>query len=428
MRKMIGWPLLLFFSLPLWGQRVVNRAFFGMHVKSPALISSMPVQFGTLGPMPGSAWKWLEPKPEEWNWSGFDAWVKAANAQDYDIIYTFVRTPQWAAAAQNLPPTDLDSSTPCPAPAHGTGDCMFKTFLYKLVSRYKGKIKYYQLWNEPNSSGFWNGSVEDLVHMARDAYSIVHEVDPGALVLTPATGAGGWPKLHHEWLAAYLRAGGAQYADIGSWHGYTQATTYAAPWPERADSPNPDCTVGTWRCPGSVLDTYRQIRAVMDANGMAGKELWDTEGGWGLNDDKHHDLPDSGDQAAWLARWFILQAGAGVGRVVWYMWDATDGWGTLWNQSTKMRPAALAYQQVYKWLVGATIQPCVNNKNIWTCELARPGGYQARIVWSAGGEATYSASPQFTTVRDLSGGAHPASAGPATIGKAPLMWESKSAQ
>ncbi|MFZ0746624.1 MAG: hypothetical protein WAM85_19610 [Terracidiphilus sp.] len=426
MNKLI-YGLMLLLTLPASAQRVVRRSFFGMHVKSPVLISKMPIQFGTIGPMPGSAWKWLEPQQDQWNWGSLDAWVKAANRQGYDIIYTFVRTPAWAAPAQNLPPSDLNSRAPCSPPAQGSGDCMFKGFVYTLASRYKGKIKYYQLWNEPNSNGFWNGSIADLVHMTQDAYTIIHEVDPDAQVLTPAPGSGGYPTMHDRWMAEYLRAGGAQWADIGAWHGYLQATTFAAPWPEQANSSTPGCTVGTWRCPGSVLDTYKQMRAVMDANGMAGKQLWDTEGGWGVNDARHSDLPDPEDQSAWLARWFIVQAAAGVDRAVWYLFDATDGWGTLWDQSTGLHPAGVAYQQVYNWLIDTTIMPCTRRKNIWTCELTRPGGYRARIVWSENGGTAYSVPSQFTTVRDLTGGMNPVNGGAVHIGKAPLLLENKPA-
>jgi hypothetical protein len=171
------------------------------------------------------------------------------------------------------------------------------------------------------------------------------------------------------------------------------------------------------------------MRAVMDANGMAGKELWDTEGGWGVNDDKHSDLPDPSDQAAWLARWFIVQAGAGVDRAVWYMFDgASGGWGTLWDQGTGLRPAGIAYKQVYDWLIDATIKPCMKQKNVWSCDLTRPDGYVARIVWTDGADASYSVSRQFNTVRDLSGKTYRVNNGAVTITKAPLLLESKPGQ
>jgi hypothetical protein len=374
--------------------------------------------------MPGSAWKWLEPEQGQWNWGVYDAWVKAANQQGYDIVYSFLRTPQWAGPSANLPPSDVNSSAPCNAPAQGNGDCMFKSFVYTLVDRYKGKIKYYQLWNEPNSSGFWNGSIKDLVRMGQDAYAIVHEVDPGAQVLTPAISPSGYPNKYDKWLADYLRAGGAQAADIGAWHGYLQAVTYTAPWPEHADSPTQGCDVGTWRCPGSVLDSYKQTRAVMDANGMAGKPLWDTEGGWGVNDDRHSDLPDPNDQAAWIARWFIVQAGAGVNRAIWYMFDAADGWGRLMDQGGQLNPAGIAYQQVYDWLVDATIDPCAKKKKVWSCELTRPRGYTAQIVWTDGGSTAYPVPAQFTTVRDLSGGTKPIQGNSVNIENAPVLLES----
>lgn len=417
--------LLLLLAAPARGQRTVEPSFFGMHVKSPAVLARMPVRFGTLGPMPGSAWKWLEPQPGQWNWGGLDAWVAAAGRQGYDIVYTFLRTPAWAGPSQTSPPSDLNTQEPCAPPAEGAGDCMFKSFVTALVSRYKGKIRYYQVWNEPNSSGFWTGSPADLVRMAHDAYIIVHRIDPQARVLTPATSPSGYPNPHTQWLAAYLRAGGAQYADIGSWHGYLQATTYTAPWPEHAESATPGCSVGTWRCPGSVLDSYRQIRQVMDANGMAGKELWDTEGSWGVNDARHSNLPDPDDQSAWLARWFILQAGAGVNRAIWYMFDATDGWGTLWDQGAGLHPAGVAYQQVYGWLVGATISPCVQSRKVWSCELSRPGGYQGRIVWSDADSVPYPVTAPFTQARDLTGKPQPVSGASLILGKSPLLLENR---
>ena len=420
--------LSLVLALPALGQRVVSQSFFGMHVKSPAVLANMPIKFGTVGPMPGSAWKWLEPQPGQWNWGGYDAWVKAANSKGYDVIYSFVRTPQWAAPAVNLPPTDLNSTAPCDPPARGNGDCMFKSFVYALVSHYKGKIKYYQIWNEPNSSGFWSGTPQELAHMAQDAYAIIHSVDPGAQVLTPVTTPSGYPTKHDAWLTEYLRAGGAQAADIGTWHGYLQAITFGTPWPEHADSPTPGCTVGTWKCPGSVLDSYRAIRAVMDANGMSGKELWDTEGGWGVNDPKHTDLADPNQQSAWLARWFIVQAGAGVQRAVWYMFDATDGWGTLWDQSTGLHPAGVAYQQVYNWLIDATISPCAQNRKVWSCDLTRPGGYQARIVWSDSGSGSYSVPAPFTAIRDLTGATRAVEGGAVTLDASPVLLESKAGQ
>lgn len=426
MKKSLLLPL-LFATLPACAQRSVDQTFFGMHVKNPAVISNIPVKFGTIGPMPGSAWKWVEPKQNQWNWGGLDTWVKAANHQGYDVLYTFLRTPAWAGSSQTAPPSDLDSQSPCDPPATGAGDCMFKSFVTTLVTRYKGKIKFYQMWNEPNSSGFWTGTPADLAHMAKDAFAIIHTIDPAAQVLTPATSPSGYPRPHDQWLADYLRAGGAQAADIGSWHGYLQATTFVAPWPERADSPTPGCTVGTWKCPGSVLDTYRRIRSVMDANGMAGKQLWDTEGGWGVNDDRHSDLPDPTDQAAWVARWFIVQAGAGVNRAIWYMFDAADGWGALWDQDAGLHPAGVAYQQVYNWLNGATISPCVGKHNIWSCDLTRPDGYTARIVWSSTAGATYPVPPQFTNALDLTGNQQQISGGSVPITSAPILLENKPA-
>jgi hypothetical protein len=48
-----------------------------------------------------------------------------------------------------------------------------------------------------------------------------------------------------------------------------------------------------------------------------------------------------------------------------------------------LTPAAKAYAQIQKWLVGSRMKRCEPDKqNTWICELTREGGDTAWIVWN----------------------------------------------
>jgi hypothetical protein len=81
---------------------------------------------------------------------------------------------------------------------------------------------YYELWNETNTRNFWSGTTAGMVKMAKLAYPIIHS-DPHSMVLTPSVArpVGNIARDSGSvWMAAYLHAGGAAYADGGAFHGY----------------------------------------------------------------------------------------------------------------------------------------------------------------------------------------------------------------
>jgi hypothetical protein len=145
-------------------------------------------------------------------------------------------------------------------------------------------------------------------------------------------------------------------------------------------------------------------------------------------------MRDLDAQAAYVARWLILQASAGVERAYWYMWDMgsdPQAWGGLWDQQHGTYKAGIAYGQVYWWLVGARfMRPCSADHSVWTCDLVRGDGRQERIVWNdsrsyeTGVTWKYAAGSPFIQVRDLDGHEAPISGGMVSIGSKPVLLES----
>ncbi len=442
----------------------IQPAFFGMHINR--LNTPWPdVPFGSLR-MLGNLTTWLHLEGEgrnRYDWRMLDRWLDAARAHNVDVMYTFSRTPAWAARnahaicgpnrdeADCSPPSDLTLSAPCQGPLQGTltTDCFFKEFVTSLLNHVCSgnapnkscRIVAFSCWNEPNLDGFWIGTYAESARMCSDMVQIVKNQCKDCVTLTPDISAAtsgdtkdnGDSRSYDEWfknfLIAYRQYG--NYPDAGAFHPYAARThgIVPAPFPETFAGSGCPREIRSPACPDTLLGKIDTLRSLMDQNGMPGKPLWATEGGWGTNGE----MPDPEAQAAYLARWFILQASAGVKRAYWYMWDmgkSPQGWGGLWDASNGTYKAGIAYGQVYDWLVGATFtKPCSGDHDVWTCDLSRPGGIHTRIVWNASRSydtATtwkYAVDNQFTGVRDLNGNRSAITGGSVPIGSKPVLLE-----
>ena len=63
----------------------------------------------------------------------------------------------------------------------------FGDFVYAVASRYRGRIRAYQIWNEPNLAREWGGrspNAAEYVQLLRVAYGRIKEADPNAMVIT----------------------------------------------------------------------------------------------------------------------------------------------------------------------------------------------------------------------------------------------------
>lgn len=347
------------------------------------------------------AWNQMEPSQGNFDFSLFDAYVAAAQqhglADSTNTVNAVIAlsngTPSWAIADQST----CSSSGVCTAPPDNLQD--WKDFLTALIQHYNGTnqphIRYYELWNEIDNSQCWTGSNAQMLALAKAAYPIVHQ-DRYSQLLTPSvTGANSVSAM-----TAYLQAGGSVYSDGGAFHGYiADASTVPFPMPDQSLS----ATCKT--CYGAISSIAVGMRAVFDQYGLAGKPMLQTEGSWGDGA-----VTDSGTQAAWLARYILLQAGLrasfNLQMAAWFAWAGPSvGWGTITNSSMQPTAAGLAYNQLYNWLVGASItQPCSGIANgTWTCNFTRPGGYVAQAVWNTQGYIDYTPGLGYTQYRDLAG-------------------------
>jgi hypothetical protein len=444
----------------------IQPTFFGMHINR--LTTPWPqVPFGSLR-MLADLTTWLHLEGEgrnRYDWRTLDAWLDAARAHNVDVMYTFSRTPVWAARnaratcgpnrgeADCSPPSDLTIAAPCQGPLLGTTttDCFFKEFVTSLLNHVcNGKapnkscrIVAFSCWNEPNLDAFWIGTYAESARMCSDMVQTVKDQCKDCATLTPDvsaatsgdTKANGDSRSYDEWfknfLITYRRYG--NYPDAGAFHPYAARThgIVPAPFPETFAGSGCPHEGRSPVCPDTLLGKIDTMRSLMNQNGMAGRPLWATEGGWGTNGE----MPDPDVQAAYVSRWLILQASAGVQRAYWYMWDSStnpQGWGSMWDAANGTDKAGIAYGQIYDWLVGATFtKPCSADHDVWICHLSWPGGKQGQIVWNASRSYDtrtswkYTVGTQFTQLRDLDGNRSTITGGSIAIGSKPILLENR---
>jgi hypothetical protein len=335
----------------------------------------------------GVSWPDISPTSGTYNWSALDSFLAINQAEGRDVIYTLGRIPAWASTQPN--------NSAC---SYGPGQCAppdltdWQNFITALVTHSAGRIKYWEIWNEPNESGTYSGDVPTLVKLAQSAYTIIHQLDPSAQVIAPPTTGDSGP----GWFGTYLADGGATYADVLAFHGYLDGTTAE-----------------------SLVQVYSTYHTLMDTYNVGSLPLWDTEAsGVGISD---YSL-----RADFLAKYYVLHWSLGIPRFVWYAYDGELQWGEVWDPIDGLHPAGVAYQQVGDWLTGASMtSPCSQSiGGTWICQLARPGGYQAQVVWNSTTSAIYVPAAQFIQSWNLSGEVEPLTPGKAiTVGNSPILIE-----
>jgi hypothetical protein len=390
------------------------------------------LNYGTLGHPVPLAWQTIEQSQGVYNFQLFDNFAQIApkdSSGNALMVMTLGKTPPWATSdPSTCVLSQAGDNVGCTAPPSNIQ--YWTNFITALMQHYNGvnapHIKYYELWNEADpDSSYWTGTAAQLAQLAVAAYPIIKQ-DPNSYVLTPSM-AGNvhsvGPNGTIPFLTAYLQAGGGQNADIGSFHGFV-ASLDVVPYP----LPTQDCPGSESTCGGSITAIVNAYRQTFDANGLSGKPMFNTEGGF-----EGADIPDPDTAAAWLAQYYALQAGmynsAQLQLVSWFTWGAAAG--QLENNDV-LTEVGTAYNQLSNWLVGRTLSsPCSPTGTIWTCTMTGSNGYQAEIIWDSSqtcasgvcSSANQPVNSTYTSYEDLAGNSGTITGGAAPVGLKPILLE-----
>ena len=210
-------------------------------------------------------------------WDKYDQIVDLAGKYHMELIVRLSTPPAWSRAM-----TDTVGTFAPPDNYEDFGD-----FVYQVVSRYRGRIRFYQIWNEPNIYPEWGNysiSPEKYTELLKVGATRARAADPNVVIicgalastiaLQPAAPAPTNALNDLIFLQRMYDAGAAPYFDImamqdyGLWSGPT----------DRRMQPR-------------VMNYGRPqfVRDLMVSNGDAGKPIWISEMAWNAVPDKVED-------------------------------------------------------------------------------------------------------------------------------------------
>ena len=359
--------------------KLLTPTFMGMTVNKWGSFTTWPSAqgFGLLRLIATTTtWEDLEPMKGAWDWFRMDYYVDAARAANQEILYTLGMTPLWASAR------------PGESGAEPASLADWRNYVRTVAMRYKGRIKYWEIWNEVNIGDFYTGSVDTMIELTRAASEELKAIDPTNVVLSPNVS-----RIGLAWLDEFLAKGGGSYVDIISWHLYTN-------YQPELDEP-----------------VAAGLRDVLARRGMSDRPIWNTEG-------NIVGTPVSAAAAVGaVARAYLVQPWWGHSNFTFYCWDIDFGNPLSQPGYLAPTPAGIAYREVAAWLRGAKMRARTRAVDgTWQVALEQQDGTIAYVVWNEGNRSfPLPASWAVTTQRDLAGGSQPIVSRTVDVGPAPVL-------
>jgi len=285
---------------------------------------------------PGSKFEPTNPADPEYAWQKLDASIQHAHAAGLQVLLTVTGAPHWAERGGTGYATAYAAYNPDPK--------AFGQFATALAKRYDGsfrglpRIRYFEVWNEPNVSFYFTPQSETeadgtKVNVAATLYralvnsfaDAVHQVDRNNIVvagsLAPFTIQGvsyvestGGIHFLRELLCLSLSGpprptcSAKAHFDALSFHPYTSGgpTHHAL---------NPgDLSLGDMPAARAVLAAGIKAGHVVSSMPVG---MWVTEFSWDTNPPDPQAVP-AGLQARWVAEALFRMWKNGVSRVIWY--------------------------------------------------------------------------------------------------------------
>jgi len=230
-------------------------------------------------------WSEVQPAPGTYDWSKYDRLVDVYRSAGMDVIMRLDWAPQWAVGEgyrlgiNNLPADFAE----------------FATFAGAAAEHFRGRVRLYQVWNEPNLSLEWGGApanAEEYARMLALAAEAIRAADPNAVVMVAPLAInlesvemrGNESDL--EYLDKLYEAGAAEHFDVLVANAFGMDRSPGDP-------------------PAEDVLNFRRVelqRRVMVRHGDGDKALWIGEYGWNAAPPDLDDLPwqrvDEAAQAA----------------------------------------------------------------------------------------------------------------------------------
>ena len=163
---------------------LASQIGLNVHIPSNDILDDVALNLGVGWIRVDFDWFRIEPEQGNFRWAATDRMLQRAEELGLEVLAVLSYTPPWASPM----PADARISDP-PASVDYWTD-----FVGQAVTRYRGRIRYWQFWNEPNVAEFWAGSMAQYrLDILERGARLAKEVDPSMQTVGPGLATlGNW--------------------------------------------------------------------------------------------------------------------------------------------------------------------------------------------------------------------------------------------
>ncbi len=256
-------------------------------------------------------------------------------------------------------------------------------FVNATVRHFPG-VQHWEIWNEPNLDGFWNGTDEQFFFLLNATAALIHSIDPTLKISSP--GISGYDPEYLDRMISFIGdAKFTEWFDILGFHPYSGS----------------DAEV--------VATSIRAVQEVCAKHHFYG-ELWITEWGYSTTRNPSFIAQDFVLQGSLLCKVYALSLARNISQVVWYSFKE-DGFGTQYDPDAGyntpgptghnvMNAAGHAFATLSSLLTNSTFMPAaitldlsfIPSSQLWAYAFLTARGHLVLIAWNSLGPYTLALS------------------------------------
>lgn len=258
-----------------------------------------------------TSWRAVEPEEGKWTWDNLDAQMSYLAGHHIEFGGLLYGSVPWDNAGRpfGLPVNNLPA---------------WSTYVSEVVKHVRGKVKYWEVWNEPPNGTRPDQTPADYARIVVSAYNAARAVDPNCLVGLASK------SVHVNYLEQVIKAGAKDHFDCIVLHPYEVLGTVAN-------------SAGTESLYMSIVPTVRKMLAAQNPAKVNVPIIF-TELGSDASKGTAH-------QAGALVKAYSMGIAQGVACIEWFEgMDGDSGPMGLLEANGKPRPSYTAMAQMIKQL------------------------------------------------------------------------------
>jgi hypothetical protein len=287
------------------------------------------------------SWTQIEPQKGAYKWGRYDTSATIQRQAGLNIYQIFHDCPTWASGKKDR--------RYAPANPQDMAD-----FFRNMVGHFKDRVKYWEIWNEPDIEVFYIGKPEEYAAALKATYPAIKKADPQAKVLVCS-----FALAPGEFAERIFQAGIADSFDIYNIHYYGD--------------------------PIGVVHRLRSHKKLMGNYGIQ-KPIWVTEMGAVHPVAKKGDYETLKPEAAYLVKAYVYGLANGAERFFYFILsdydEAERNYGTV-NRDFTPQPAYVALCNLtYVLGEGKFVKQAEASGDGVECYIFEDGGREVAVLWA----------------------------------------------